>query len=76
MISARYPSAQFRVRAGIDDPDEVMDLVIDRLVHLQIEEGLAVSVLSVHTAERAARTREQTTMKESGSLALPSSAIV
>ena len=54
MITRHYPDATFAVRRGVDDPQElelwttvdvedtdlVLDHVIDRVMELQIEEGL------------------------------------
>ncbi len=58
MILARWPMATFEVSRGaeccevdlaviidIDDTDEVMDLVVDRLLEIQIDEGLPVHVI-------------------------------
>ncbi len=67
-IVARYPTATFEVSSGsddpgsihlvttvdIDDPDEVGDLVIDRLIELQVDEGLPIHVVPVRTPERIA----------------------
>jgi len=72
-ILARYPAATFTLRAGIDepdatylttivdieDPDEVLTLVLDRLLELQIEEQLPVYVLPVHPPARVAATMQQ-----------------
>ncbi len=66
LLSEHYPEATFRVshspddRRGIDlvttvdleDRDEVMDLVIDRLLELQIKDRLPVHVIPVRTRER------------------------
>lgn len=63
----RFPAATFEVVAGLDDPeavhpyttvdadktDDVMALVIDRLVELQSEEGLPIFVVPSRPAERA-----------------------
>ena len=67
LIQGRYPSARFEVFQGedpegirlrtivdLDDPDEVMDLVLDRLLELQLDDGLPVYVLPVRTPERIA----------------------
>lgn len=69
LITDRFPSASFQVFQGlgddreginivamvdIDDLDEVMDTVIDRLVELQIDEGLPIHVLPENTPERRA----------------------
>jgi hypothetical protein len=65
-IKERYPSAQFEVtRAAddarilhlittvdVDDPDEVGDLVIDRVAELVAEEGLPIHVIPIRTPER------------------------
>ena len=70
LIAKRFPGASFETIQGlgddiegiylmttidIDDPDEVVDAIIDRLVELQVEEGLPVHVLAVRTPERIAR---------------------
>jgi hypothetical protein len=71
MIQAKYPTATFRVTAGIedpeetwltarvdlDDPDEVMDVVSERVLELQIEQGVPVYVLPLRTPERIAALR-------------------
>jgi hypothetical protein len=65
-ILQRYPDATFEVTRGIDDPDavhlivtvdvddteDVVDLVIDRMMEAQIEEGLPLFVIPVRPAER------------------------
>ena len=69
-IRGKYPSTRFGVQQGIDDPeetwlvatvdiedpDEIVDLVIDRLLELQIDEQVPLHVLPVHTPERVAQT--------------------
>jgi hypothetical protein len=79
VIRDRYPTAQFRVRSGVDDPettyliatvdvedpDDVLDLVIDRLVQFQIDEGLAISVLPIHPPERVLQTMRQVSERHS-----------
>ena len=65
MIRARYPGATFAVAPGEDpdgtyvtatvdvaDTDEVFDVVVGRLLELQVEEGLPVYVLPVRPIER------------------------
>ena len=65
MISSKYPSATFAVTIGedpegvyltptVDVPDttEVFDIVIDRLLHYQIDEELPVYVVPVRPLER------------------------
>ena len=39
--------------ADVEDPDEVGDLVIDRIVALQVEEGIPLHVIPLRTPERA-----------------------
>jgi hypothetical protein len=78
-ISARYPAATFRlVRAAddprayhllaavdVDDPDDVGDLVLDRMLGMQIDEGYSAPCHSAHgkrplavvSGERRIRTR-------------------
>lgn len=66
IIGQRYPTATFEVSRGeddpkavhltatvdLDDPDEVLDLVITRVMELQVEEGLPLYVIPVRTPER------------------------
>jgi hypothetical protein len=72
-ISERFPQASFVVEEGFDpkgiylvttvdiaDTDEVMDVVGDRLVELQVEEGLPIYVTSLRPIQRVlAELREQ-----------------
>ena len=65
-ISLRYPGARFEVgrnpdepenidlitTVDVDDPDEVLDLVIDRLLEFQIDERIPVHVIPIWTSER------------------------
>lgn len=44
-----------RAVVDIDDPDEVIDLIIDRLVTLHVEDLLPFYVLPVRTRERSER---------------------
>ena len=66
-IHAHYPTATFEVEAGedpdgvyltavvdLDDPDEVLDAVMDRLLELEIDEGLPLYVVPARTPERIA----------------------
>ena len=67
-IRARYPEATFEVARGddepshvhlwtmvdLDDPDEVVDLVNDRVLELQLEDGLPVFVIPVRGPARVA----------------------
>ena len=66
MILARYPEAQFQIERSpesariihltttVDVPDlnEVIDVVIDRLVELQVEEELPLYVIPIRPVER------------------------
>jgi hypothetical protein len=66
MILARFPDAQFNVAPAIDEPEsihiittvdvddteEVLDLVIDRVIDLIVEEGIPVHVIPVRPLER------------------------
>ncbi len=68
MIRQHYPTATFAVDRGeddpdavhvtatvdVEDPDEVVDLVIDRMLALQLDDGLPVYVIPVRTPERVA----------------------
>jgi hypothetical protein len=65
-ISHRYPAAAFEVSRApddpqsihlivtvdVDDPDEVGDLVIDRVVEMQAEEGIPIHVIPVRPSRR------------------------
>lgn len=65
-IAARYPTTIFElVRspddpaslhllafADVDDPDEVGDLVVERVVALQVEEGIPLHVIPLRTPAR------------------------
>jgi hypothetical protein len=65
LITARFPQATFVVEAGfdpegiylvttvdIDDTDDVIAVVGDRLVELQVDEGLPVYVTPLRPIER------------------------
>jgi hypothetical protein len=66
IIAARYPTTTFElaraaddprsihllVVADVDDPDEVGELVIDRVVALQVDEGIPLHVIPLRTPER------------------------
>jgi hypothetical protein len=65
-ILQRYPGARFEVSVAaddprqihlnavvdLDDPDEVGDLVLDRLLQLQVDEGIPLHVIPLRTPER------------------------
>jgi hypothetical protein len=65
LIKQQHPSATFDVTLGedpdrtyvwtnvdTDDPDMVLDCVVDRLLELQIDEGLPIYVIPIRTPER------------------------
>lgn len=65
-IAQHYPTATFELSRGQDDPSslhltttvdlddafEVLDKVIDRVVDLQVEQGIPLHVIPVRTPER------------------------
>ncbi len=67
LIRERYPTATFQVQRGADDaesvhllatvdleePDVVMDLVLERMMQLQIDDELSVFVIPLRPIERA-----------------------
>jgi len=68
LIKTHYPSASFIVSQGedpegtyltatvdVEDTDEVIDLYIDRLVSLQVDEGLPLYVIPVRPLDRIAQ---------------------
>ena len=77
LITERFPQASFVVEEGFDpkgthlvttvdigDTDEVVDVVGDRLVELQVTEGLLVYVIPLRPIERViAQLREQEATK-------------
>lgn len=72
------PTATFAVHRGtedpeetfitatvdVEDPDEVLTPVLDRLLTLQLDEGIPVYVVPVHTPKRTAQTRRSLTVQE------------
>ena len=72
MILQHYPGATFQVSRAEDDPeiihltatadvedtDEVVDVVVDRMLELHIDEGLPVYVIPVRPAERVGAIRQ------------------
>ena len=65
LIAGRYPQASFAVVHGedpegvylkatvdLDDVDEVMDVYRDRLLDIQVDEGLLVYVIPLQPVER------------------------
>jgi hypothetical protein len=70
-VSAQYPTATFVVQPGeddpaathitamveTDDPDAVLELVLERELELQLEQGLPIYVIPIRTPARAAALR-------------------
>lgn len=65
LIREHYPETVFTVAPGedpegiyitatvdVDDLDEVFDVVVERLLHMQVEDGLPIYVIPVHPIER------------------------
>ena len=65
LILASYPDATFELELGedpdgtwltvtvdVDDTDEVFDVVVDRLVDMQVEEDIPLYVIPVRPIER------------------------
>ena len=77
MIRIHHPAAHFRVcphpaeptttllevTVDVDDPEEVLDLVFDRMEQLRIDEDVPILVLPLQTLERAAAQLEATTSR-------------
>jgi hypothetical protein len=72
MIRDRYPAASFTVGEGedppgvyvtatvdVDDTDEVVDLFIERIVDIQVTDGLPVFVIPIRPIERVIAVYEQ-----------------
>src|SRR3954470_1128880 len=68
MIRQQWPTSMFSVSSGedpegiyldavvdVDDTDEVMDVIVDRLLELQVEEQVPVYVVVTRTLDRIAR---------------------
>jgi hypothetical protein len=85
LITARFPQAAFVVEEGVDpegiylvttvdiaDTDEVIAVIGDRLVELQVEEGLPIYVTPLRPIERVlAQLRERETATPPSPLPLP-----
>jgi hypothetical protein len=85
LITAHFPQAAFVVEEGVDpegiylvttvdiaDTDEVIAVVGDRLVELQVDEGLPVYVTPLRPIERVvAELRERETATPPAPLPLP-----
>jgi hypothetical protein len=66
MIAKHYPAATFELThpedepasveltaiVDVDDPDEVLEKVIDRVVELQVDENIPIHVVPIRTPER------------------------
>lgn len=75
LIRPVYPTASFEVQSApddastillqvtvdVDDPEEVLDLVFERMEQLRIDEGVPILVLPLQTLERAVALLEATT---------------
>ena len=72
LIQNRYPEAIFVVSQGedpagiyltatvdVEDTDLVLDMVVDRLLHLQVEEQLPIYVVPVRPLRRAEQAASQ-----------------
>jgi len=72
LILTHYPSTEFtvgeaddpdgvyiRAVVDVDDPDEVTAIFIDRMIDLQVEDGLPVYVVPVRTPAREAAERQR-----------------
>ncbi|HZO28522.1 MAG TPA: hypothetical protein VFH48_21310 [Chloroflexota bacterium] len=72
LVLRAYPDTTFQVtssaedaaivhlvaRVDVDDPDEVADLVMDRMIEMQIDEGLPIYLIPLRTPERIAMLRK------------------
>ena len=72
LVKRQYPEATFQVapaeddpniihlltRIDVDDTEEVANLVMDRMLEMQIDEGLPIYVIPLRTPERIAALRE------------------
>jgi hypothetical protein len=68
LVLRQYPDATFEVTSAPDDPsivhliatvdlddtEDLVDLVIDRMIELQVDEGLPIFVIPQRTPERIA----------------------
>jgi hypothetical protein len=85
LIGHHFPGTDFQVFIGddpvgvylraivdIDDPDEVTDLIIDRLVTVQVDEGLPFYVIPIRTLERVLASMEQDKPRWAGTALLHS----
>jgi hypothetical protein len=73
LILEHYPTATFEIApdpdapdstllwamVDVDDPDEVVDLVIERVLELTVDEGVPVYVVPIRTPERRGKLRSE-----------------
>ena len=72
LVASRYPDAEFVVNEGedpdgvyiiatvdVEDPDEITDLVIERMMELQIDEHVPVYVIPIRPIARTIASRRQ-----------------
>ena len=85
LVAQHYPETSFVVVPGqddpeathiiatvdVDDPDDVVDLVIDRMLVLQIQEGLPVHLIPIRTPERVASLLRSRHLQERSEALLP-----
>ncbi len=85
LIRRRYPTAAFDIGPGeddpelthiiatvdLDDPDEVADLVMERMLALQLDEGVPVYVIPIRTPERVAKLRREQARQKRPAVPLP-----
>jgi hypothetical protein len=53
------PGIWMTATVDLEDPDDIIDLFIDRLLEIQISEGLPIHILPEQTPERYAETRRK-----------------
>ncbi len=84
LIRGQYPSATFEVFHGEDpegiylrttvdvaDTDEVVDVFIDRLVDLQVDDGLPVYIIPVRPLARTTEELKARSTRLHGIMAMP-----
>ncbi len=87
LIEGHYPGTTFDVGPGgddptgtyiaatvdLDDPDDVMDLVIERVLAFQVEDGLSIHVVPIRTLEQIARLQQERASRQH--LAVPAASL-
>jgi hypothetical protein len=82
LIQARYPEATFTVSRAVDAPeitqlmatvdvddlDDVVDLVIERELELQVEQGLPIHVIPVRPLQRVLELRRANAQRRPSAL--------